>query len=107
MLSRNLKWTPAAEEIPIVAEVLARDLIDLDLDKPGDVMAALKELSREESEWPCTSMVIEKLRPTTHRTNAAMYKTEDPDIKRIGYSYNRPTHISKLVTDKIKELKRE
>lgn len=64
MLARNLENSPAADELPQVAAVMADDLRHAGYSHvPHETITlALNELGRELTRWPCPAQVIEKLR---------------------------------------------
>jgi len=69
MLARKLENSPTAEELPIIAAVMAGDLADA---RYGDehaarVAAAFDFLGRTQSRWPTPADVIQRLHQTAPR----------------------------------------
>ena len=97
MLARNLENSPAADELPQVSSVMAQDLrgAGYGLLRPDKVVAALNELGRELTRWPCPAQVIEKLRGapsyvtsyllehTSQRTTPEMARENITRMKKI------------------------
>ena len=93
MLLRGLDFSPATEDLPQIARVLAEDLRQSDyvhLD-PQPVVEALNALGRELKRWPCTADVIEKLRmpkqpPHYDATLALPFPYAKPEIAAANMS---------------------
>jgi len=72
MLSRQLNYSPAATEIPIVAKTMAIDLQASRIfdNRTEEVKAAFNALGREMDRWPTVSNLLKKLKyasPPSHR----------------------------------------
>lgn len=65
MLARQLDYSPKAEELPLVVEVMVRDLQALNLtdDDSDRVAAAFQAIALNSHRWPTVYMIRENLPP--------------------------------------------
>lgn len=72
MLSRNMEFAPAPEDLPKVAEILALDLMAIRITNVDRILEALETAGRTYTKWPSTALIIGLLRDK--RTNSQMYQ---------------------------------
>ena len=78
LLARKLENCPAADELPIVAEVLTDDLIAAGHVRADRVGAALETIGRYDMRWPQPARVIEVVRQTANDEAMAYHKRLPP-----------------------------
>mgnify|MGYP001589629239 CR=1 FL=1 len=83
MLARSLDYSPTAEEIPTMAEVLTADLIEEGVCSGMEVQMVLRDLSKSQDRWPTTNQILEYFREEYASSTPRMYqefKKEEPAL---------------------------
>ena len=96
MLARNMDFSPAPEDIGIVAQVLASDLFEVGISDPVIVGNALKKAGRTFEKWPSTAAIISLIKPTGS-THAKMYQLEHQ--QRKNYTEEEIGNIKELIRE--------
>lgn len=73
MMARNMDFSPTPEDLPLVADVLAMDLISLGLTDVAAIRQTLQTCGRTYEKWPSTAVIVSLLKPPK-QLNARMYQ---------------------------------
>ena len=101
MLARKLENCPAADELPIVAEILADDLIAAGYGNDQRVASAIEHIGRNDLRWPQPARVIEAIKECGKHSAHTVY-TALPPPERTPEQMER---INKLIADARKSLR--
>ena len=101
MLTRNLDNTPAANEITLFAESLTKDILEEGYRDCGQVMLALRYVSRHQDRWPTTNQVLLELR-SQNATPPRMYQ---PYLRLPEPTYERSPECTRMVREALQQFK--
>lgn len=63
MMARNMDFSPSPEDLPIVAKVLASDLLASGITDIAAIRKGLEAAGRTYEKWPATALIISLCRP--------------------------------------------